>query len=70
MTEYIYTFKVRPNMNSFSSEVVRLFTMLDQHIEMIFNSKEFDEFRKTVHRQGFTLTEITRVRYQVPEPVQ
>lgn len=67
---YHYQFTVWPDETwGHEESLYVLFECLASRIEVDFGPEEFESFRSSLSRQGFTLREIERVPAIDPEPV-
>ncbi len=65
---YLYTFSIWPDeTRGFSRALFDVLRLVNTRVEMPFTETEFEEFRSTLNRDGFTLRAIVRVLYRDPE---
>lgn len=69
-TKYNYSFSVWPSETfGFRRSLFSAFQLLATRIEMGFTEKEFERFRSELSHDGFTVREIERAEFVIPEMV-
>ena len=67
---YAYSFSVWPNETwGFDRSVFQVFEAMGSRVEMQFTPDEFERFRSSLSRSGFTLREVERVPHNEPQAV-
>ncbi len=68
--KYVYSFVVWPNeVFPHTRSLFDYFRTFRRRTEMYFTKAEFEDFRSDLIQDGFTLREVTRTPYALPENV-